>query len=59
MSRDHAQQYAKPGDVYAFARCVNCRHLRYPDEKPGDPCQWCPCVDHVLPGDLKENADAR
>lgn len=40
-----------PHDRYASARCVNCRHLRYLDEKPGDPCQFCPCGDHRLPGE--------
>lgn len=54
MTRDHASQYAKPGDPYAHARCVNCRHLRYADEKPGDPCRFCACADHRLPGEVEE-----
>jgi hypothetical protein len=43
-------------DHYAAHRCVNCRHLRYANQKPGDPCQFCPCTEHVVPADQAEAA---
>lgn len=36
-------------DDYAAHRCVNCKHLRYAGQAPGDPCRYCPCAEHVLP----------
>jgi hypothetical protein len=39
-------------DMYNAKRCVNCRHLRYRTQQPGDPCLVCPCTDHVLPGEV-------
>lgn len=41
MSRTHASDYAPPPDPYAPMRCPDCRHLRYADEREGDPCRWC------------------
>lgn len=41
MTRSHAQQYAPPTDPYAPLRCPDCKHLRYADEQPGDPCRFC------------------
>jgi hypothetical protein len=38
-------------DEYAAARCVNCGHLRYAGEGPGDPCWFCQCMTHMLPGE--------
>lgn len=38
-------------DPYADRRCPNCRHLRYGDEKPDDPCRFCPCTDHATPAE--------
>ena len=32
-------------DDYAFARC-ECNHLIYANQKPGDPCLFCPCDSH-------------
>lgn len=48
MTRAHASSYASPADPYAPVRCPDCKHLRYADEKPGDPCRWCgpSCADH-------------
>lgn len=43
-------------DDYAWARCVNCRHLRYDRENPGDPCRVCGCTEHVLPGEQAKAA---
>lgn len=40
-------------DHYAEHRCVNCRHLRYAGQKPGDPCQVCECTNHVVPAERK------
>lgn len=51
MTREHPQQYVSPADVYAAVRCTNCTHLRYRDQRPGDPCQVCPCVEHVVSAD--------
>jgi len=45
-------------DDYAAVRCVNCRHLRYAGQKPGDPCQFCPCTQHVIPADREQQAEA-
>ena len=44
-------------DHYAAYRCVNCRHLIYASQKPGDPCLVnslggkveCNCTDHRAP----------
>ncbi|MFF5261301.1 hypothetical protein ACFY4C_20355 [Actinomadura viridis] len=41
MSRTHASSYTPPADPYASRRCPDCKHLRYADEEPGDPCRWC------------------
>lgn len=48
MTRSHASAYAPPADPYTLVRCPDCQHLRYTDEKPGDPCRWCgpACVNH-------------
>jgi hypothetical protein len=42
---------SKSLDWYASVRCVNCRHLRYASQKPGDPCAVCKCQDHRLPAE--------
>lgn len=56
MSRTHTSQYAPAADPYAAHRCVNCKHLRYRDENPGDPCRFCPCTDHIVPGEVATDA---
>ena len=44
-------------DEIAEIRCPNCKHPKYPGEKPGDPClaavvydpPRCSCTDHHKP----------
>lgn len=52
MTRQHASQYQKPADPYAFARCT-CGHFVEAGVKPGGRCQYsregCTCTDHRLP----------
>jgi hypothetical protein len=38
-------------DDYAAHRCENCSHLRYNDQRIGDPCRFCTCTTHVTPAD--------
>lgn len=52
MTRQHVSGYRIPADIYAAHRCVNCPHLRYRGQKPGEPCQVCPCTDHVIPSEV-------
>jgi len=53
MTRQHDAGYTPAQDPYAAHRCVNCSHLRYRTQKPGDRCLVCPCKDHVLPSEVE------
>jgi hypothetical protein len=54
MTRRHDERATSAQDPYAAHRCLNCRHLRYADEQPGDPCRHCDCTDHRLPGEFAD-----
>ena len=51
MARAQGSGYAPPPDPYKPMRCPDCKHIRYADESPGDPCRFCgpACPDHSTP----------
>lgn len=59
MTRQHDARYTPAEDPYAAHRCVNCPHIVYEDDVPGEACRWafmpgggsgwdCECTDHRL-----------
>jgi hypothetical protein len=56
MPPNSQRTLSKSRDWYASVRCVNCRHLRYRNQKPGDPCAVCKCLDHRVPGERQTGA---
>lgn len=57
MMRPQDPRYKPAPDQYKAHRCTRCKHLRYPDERPGDGCRWCPCTTHAVPADEVSEAE--
>lgn len=53
MTGRNEPRYRSPWDPYEQVRCLNCGHLRYADEQPGDPCRFCgpQCARHETPAE--------